>query len=182
MSRDPLRDLERDLYLASRTVGDLNAASRGPGALVTRLVRPQLPPRADPAPATSGGVVMAESDERTPEQRHRAREESNGTYRYSDGRPKLHRHFADWAAHPDEDCTRASSRYRVYLFDDDAIDEYDRHITERTRRETVEQVIAKLEAERAVIDPDSDQTAQTLQRLRNRWLDTAIAAARTMLP
>lgn len=35
----PLRRLERDLYLASRTVGDVNAAQRGPDVLARRVAR-----------------------------------------------------------------------------------------------------------------------------------------------
>jgi hypothetical protein len=38
MSR-ALRRIERDLYLASRTVGDLNAAQRGPDVLAKRIIR-----------------------------------------------------------------------------------------------------------------------------------------------
>ena len=33
------RDLQRGLYLASRAVGDVNAAQRGPDALAKRLIR-----------------------------------------------------------------------------------------------------------------------------------------------
>ena len=35
----PLRRLERDLYLASRTVGDAAAAQRGPDVLARRVLR-----------------------------------------------------------------------------------------------------------------------------------------------
>jgi hypothetical protein len=35
----PLRRLERDLYLAARTTGDIAAAQRGPGVLAQRVAR-----------------------------------------------------------------------------------------------------------------------------------------------
>lgn len=37
-----LRRLQRDSYLVSRTAGDLNAAQRGPGVLLKRVVRRQV--------------------------------------------------------------------------------------------------------------------------------------------
>jgi hypothetical protein len=41
--RSPFRAAERDLYLASRTPGDLNALQRGGiGALLARLMRRQV--------------------------------------------------------------------------------------------------------------------------------------------
>lgn len=40
--RSALSRAERDLYLASRTAGDLHAAEEGPGALAGRVTRRQL--------------------------------------------------------------------------------------------------------------------------------------------
>jgi len=40
--RSTLRTMQRDLYLSSRTVGDVRAAVRGPGYLAKRLVRRKL--------------------------------------------------------------------------------------------------------------------------------------------
>lgn len=40
--RDPLRRIQRDAYLVSRTAGDLSAAQRGPKVLAKRLVRRAL--------------------------------------------------------------------------------------------------------------------------------------------
>lgn len=37
--RSLLSQVDRDAYLVSRTAGDLNAAKRGPGPLVKRIVR-----------------------------------------------------------------------------------------------------------------------------------------------
>jgi hypothetical protein len=37
-----LRSLEKGLYLASRTVGDINAAKRGPDVLAKRVVKRQI--------------------------------------------------------------------------------------------------------------------------------------------
>lgn len=40
--RSPLSRAERDLYLASRTAGDLHAAGEGPAALAERIARRQV--------------------------------------------------------------------------------------------------------------------------------------------
>lgn len=37
--RDPLRELQRDLYLSQRTIGDVRAAQRGPNILAKRVIR-----------------------------------------------------------------------------------------------------------------------------------------------
>lgn len=69
----------------------------------------------------------------TPEQRHRQSEETNGSPRYSDGRPKYHRHFAEYTVHADEDCRRPSRWIRVYVFDAEDLERHEEFLANRAR-------------------------------------------------
>lgn len=78
----------------------------------------------------------------TPEQEARDAAERDTSTRYADGRPKYHRHFAEYNIHTDEDCAKSSTRTRVYVFDDDYLDEYDAHIRADERAKAYDDVIA----------------------------------------
>lgn len=69
----------------------------------------------------------------TPEQAARYNAEQDLSTRYADGRPKMHRHFAEYDAHPDEACDRPGTRRRVYVFDTEYLDAHEAHITVRER-------------------------------------------------
>ena len=74
----------------------------------------------------------------TPEQEARAAAERDPSPRYDDGRPKMHRHFAEFAVHLDEECDRPSTRRRVYLFDTDELEAHEAWIAERAEARITE--------------------------------------------
>lgn len=75
---------------------------------------------------------MTEADsETTPEQDARAAADRYPGTHYADGRPKMHRHFAQYEVHEDSKCDRPSTRRRVYVFDDEDLDEHERFIVAR---------------------------------------------------
>jgi hypothetical protein len=85
----------------------------------------------------------------TPEQITRQVAESDPSPRYHDGRPKYHRHFAEYDIHTDEGCTRpASSWRRVYVFDQDALDAHEAHIRADERAKAYDIVVAIAKAQR----------------------------------
>jgi DNA-binding CsgD family transcriptional regulator len=74
--------------------------------------------------------------ELTPEQKERARVERTGDWPDPSWGP-FHRHFANGAIHRDNgpECDQQGTRRRVYVFDADYLDEYDRFISERVWQE-----------------------------------------------
>jgi hypothetical protein len=91
---------------------------------------------------------MTHDDERTPEQEARAAAEADPSPRYADGRPKYHRHFAQYDIHTDEDCTQPSTRRRIYVFDSETLDEHEAHIRADERAKAYDDVVAIAKARR----------------------------------
>jgi hypothetical protein len=78
----------------------------------------------------------------TPEQITRQVAESDPSPRYYDGRPKYHRHFAEYDIHTDEGCPNPGTRRRVYVFDQDALDAHEAHIRADERAKAYDIVVA----------------------------------------
>lgn len=81
-------------------------------------------------------------DERTPKQAVRAAAEADPSPFYADGRPKYHRHFGDHNIHFDAACDTAGAQRRVYVFDDDALDEHEAHIRANERSKVYDEIVA----------------------------------------
>jgi hypothetical protein len=79
-----------------------------------------------------------------PEQAARDEIERDPSPSYADGRPKMHRHFAEFEVHSDEKCDRASSWRRVYVFDADTLDAHEAHIRADERARAYDDVISIL--------------------------------------
>jgi hypothetical protein len=88
------------------------------------------------------------ADEETPEQAVRRAAESDPSPYYADGRPKYHRHFAQYDIHTDETCDTSGAQRRVYVFDDDALDEHEAHIRADERAKAYDIVVAIAKAQR----------------------------------
>jgi len=83
-------------------------------------------------------------DRVTPEQEARRAAEADPAPVYADGRPKYHRHFAEWDVHTDRGCEKPSTPRRVYVFDEDALDAHEAHIRANERAKAYDDVIATL--------------------------------------
>jgi hypothetical protein len=77
--------------------------------------------------------ISEQDRQRTPEQAGRVNAERNGSDFYDDGRPKMHRHFAEFAVHRDDECDKPSRRIRVYVFDTEDLERHEAFISERER-------------------------------------------------
>jgi len=80
----------------------------------------------------------------TPEREARNAAEADPSPRYPDGRPKYHRHFAEYEIHTDESCTKPSTRTRtrVYVFDGEDLDAHEAHVRANERAKAYDDIAA----------------------------------------
>lgn len=99
----------------------------------------------DPTPPGTAEIIN-----KWAEQVVRASAEADPSPRYTDGRPKYHRHFGDYEIHIDESCTSSSTRTRVYVFDAEYLDEHEAHIRADERAKAYDDVRTIQNAKRGV--------------------------------
>lgn len=78
----------------------------------------------------------------TPEQEARNAAEADPSPRYPDGRPKYHRHFAEYEIHTDEGCTKSSTPRRVYVFEEEDLVMHEAHVRANERAKAYDDIVA----------------------------------------
>jgi hypothetical protein len=118
--------------------------------------------------------ISEQDRQRTPEQAGRVNAERNGSDFYDDGRPKMHRHFAEFAVHRDDECNKPSSRrIRVYVFDTEDLERHEAFISDRERAAALADRDRELAELRATI-----ADAKTEWGSAHSWPDAAIVFPR----